>query len=74
MKNIASFLIAIILIISISSCNQKQESTSTDKKFEETKEIAKDRNDELFGIFNGELSEKETAYIFILKQNRKYYP
>ena len=66
MKNIASFLIAIILIISISSCNQKQESTSTDKKFEETKEIAKDRNDELFGIFNGELSEKETAYLKFL--------
>ena len=65
MKNLSSISIAILLLIGISSCNQKQELT-TDKKFGEAKEIAKNRNNELFGIFNRELSKEETESLKFL--------
>ena len=63
MKSLTSISIAILLFIGISSCDQKQGSTSTDKKFEETKEIAKNRNLELFGIFNNELNKEEAKVL-----------
>lgn len=66
MKSLTSILIAGLLIIGISSCKQEQEPSSTDKKFEETKEIAKNRNDELFGIFNKGLSKEETESLKFL--------
>ncbi len=66
MKNLSSISIAILLIIGMISCNQKQEPKSADKKFEETKEIAKNRNDELFGIFNKTLSNEEAEYLKFL--------
>ena len=66
MKNFNLISIAILVIIGINSCIQKQESTSTDNKFEETKEIAKNRNLELFGIFNNELNKEEAEYLKFL--------
>ncbi|MEA3450770.1 MAG: transglutaminase-like domain-containing protein [Bacteroidota bacterium] len=66
MKKLSLILIVGLLVIGINSCNKNQDSTSIDKKFEETKKIAKHRNNDLFGIFDTDLNKQETEYLKFL--------
>jgi hypothetical protein len=66
MKKIIFLLLSGLLIINVISCKQEQNTNSENKKFEKTREIAKERNNELFGIFNKKIGPEETDYLKFL--------
>ncbi|MBE9468265.1 MAG: transglutaminase domain-containing protein [Bacteroidetes bacterium] len=66
MKKKILISIAILVIISINSCKRKDENTSLEQKFNNSKIIAKHRSKELFNIFNKELTKEETKYLKFL--------
>jgi hypothetical protein len=66
MKKLIFLLLSSLLIINVISCKQEQNTNSENKKFEKTREIAKERNNELFGIFNKKIGPEETDYLKFL--------
>ncbi len=65
MKNYKLIFIILIILL-ISSCTMNEQANQRVDLFEKTKELAQNRNDELFGIFDESMSVKEENYLKFL--------